>query len=94
MCTIIKLEAEPSGFHLVESQSHREENWMGEGWTEVPPELVETVMQCGGWCSLEMQDGVLAGITPAERPETPPEPVQEPTADEIFNALLGVQQHA
>lgn len=93
MCTIIKLEPEPWGGHLVESQSHRKENWMGEGWAEVPPELVEAVMQCGGWCSLEMQDGALVGLTPTERPPEP-EPVREATADEILNALLGVQQNA
>ena len=80
MLTIIKIEPEPWGGHLLQSQSHRTENWMGAGWIAVPPELEAAVWRCGGWCELEVRDGVLAGITPAARP-TEPEPPPDPQAD-------------
>ena len=31
MLTIIEIQARPDGGHGLESQSHRTENWMGEG---------------------------------------------------------------
>ena len=83
--TIIKREPEPWGGHLVESQSHRTENWMGGDWIAVPEALEAALYACGGYCELEIQDGVLVGLTPTERT---PEPEPEPTAQEDAEALL------
>lgn len=85
--TIIKREPEPWGGHLVESQSHRTGNWMGGDWIAVPEALEAAVWQCGGWCELEIRDGVLAGLTPTGRP---PAPEPEPGLEDIINTLLGV----
>lgn len=84
MLTIIEAEARADGSHGLQSQSGRTECWM-EGWLAVPEELEEAVWACGGYCVLEVQEGVLTGITPVERPAMP-EP--EPTEAELLRAEL------
>ncbi len=86
MLTIIEIEARADGGHGLQSQSRRTECWL-EGWIAVPPELEQAVWDCRGYCTLDIQDGVLVGLTPGEAPE-PPAP--EPTDTEILNTLLGV----
>lgn len=68
--TIIKLEPNEHGFRAMQSQSHRKECWM-EGYITVPAELEETAWKSAGWCDLEIQDGVLVGIAPTEKPVMP-----------------------
>ena len=89
MLTIIEIEAREDGGHGLQSQSHRTECWL-DGWIAVPRELEETVWGCRGYCQLEIQDGVLTGVIPGE---TPALPEAEPGADEVLNALLGVNEH-
>ena len=88
MLTIIEIAARPDGGHGLQSQSHRTENWMGDEWIAVPPELEQAVWDCRGYCTLEIEDGVLVGVTPGTPPE-PPAP--EPTDTDVLNALLGVE---
>lgn len=90
MLTIIKIEPEASGIHLVESQSHRTENWMGDEYVEVPDDLVPQLND--GWCDLTIEDGVLTALTPTKRPGPEPEPEPEPTDTEVLNTLLGVTE--
>ena len=90
MLTIIELAAREDSGHGLQSQSHRTENWMGEGWIEVPPQLEQAAWDCCGYCNLEIQDGKLVGITPVERP---PEPEPEPTAEEDLAGLLVDQEY-
>lgn len=59
--TIIKIEGN-NGYHTVESQSHREENWMGDEWIEVPEELELDLNR--GYCDLVIEDGILISVTP------------------------------
>lgn len=73
--TIIEIQVRPDGGHGLQSQSGRESCWL-DGWITVPPELEETAWGCKGYCTLDIQDGVLTGITPGEVPE--PEPPEEP----------------
>lgn len=82
MLTIIEIEARSDGGHGLQSQSHRKKCWL-EGWVAVPEELTQAVWDCGGYCELTMEDGVLTAITPTQRPD-PPEP--EPTAGEQLRA--------
>ena len=88
MTCIVKIEGH-NGFHEYESQSHRVSNWMGDEWIEVPEALVPTLYECGGYCDLQIEDGVLVGITPTERPEPEPEPYV-PTTEERLAALESV----
>ena len=82
MLTIIERMPRADGGHGVQSQSHRKECWL-EGWVEVPEALTQAVWDCGGYCELTVEDGVLTGVTPSERP-TPAE--QEPTEMEQLRA--------
>lgn len=71
----------------LEYQSHRNypENWMGDGWIAVPPELEARARACCPYCVLEIENGALVNITPLERPE--PEPAEpEPGELEILQA--------
>lgn len=69
MCTIIRTNTTNSGFHPIQYQSHRAENWMGPEWVEVPPDFLDLIND--GWCDLTIEDGVLVGATPKERPPEP-----------------------
>ena len=66
MLTIIELEAREDGGHGLQSQSGRDACWL-EGWIAVPNTLTETVWASGGYCDLEVREGVLVGVTPRER---------------------------
>lgn len=83
--TIVRISSD-FGMHEYESQSRRTENWMGAEWLEVPESLVSSLYACGGYCDLQIEDGVLVGITPTERPEPEPEPYV-PTTEERISAL-------
>lgn len=91
---IIAIHALDTGQHPIQSQSGRTACWL-EGWVEVPEHLESAVWDSLGWCDLDIQDGVLVGITPTERPEPEPEPEAPPTeleqlrADIDFLAALG-----
>lgn len=54
----------------LEYQSHRRypENWMGDGWIAVPPELEARARASCPYCVLEIENGALVNITPLERP--------------------------
>lgn len=74
--TIIQIKSMENGQHPIQSQSGRASCWI-DGFVEVPAHLEASVWSSMGWCNLDIQDGVLVGITPTERPEPEPEP--EPT---------------
>lgn len=82
MLTIIEIQAGSDGGHGLQSQSHREKCWL-EGWIAVPEKLTRAVWDCGGYCDLTIEDGVLTAVTPKERP-APPE--SEPTEEERLRA--------
>lgn len=78
--TIVEIAARPDGGHGLQSQSGRTECWL-EGWIAVPEELADTMWACKGYCTLDIQDGVLVGVVPGE------EPVREPDPREQIDAL-------
>lgn len=63
--TIIKIESN-NGYHTIESQSHREENWMGDEWISVPEELVDKLNR--GYCNLVIKDDILVDVVPTDIP--------------------------
>ena len=73
MSTIIHTDTK-----LIESQSHRvyPENWNGDDWIAVPPELENMVQENAPYCELVIEDGVLVSITPTERPAPDLEPIK------------------
>lgn len=84
--TIIKVEPLSDGQHPIESQSSRTSCWLDD-WISVPDNLEAQVWETLGWCDLDIQDGVLVGITPTERPEPEPEPETVPSYEERLAAL-------
>ena len=88
---IIAIEPLENNLHLIESQSHRKSVWV-DGYIEIPSKLVEEVTATGGYCDLVIEDGVLVGVTPTEKPEPEPAPEPEPTTEELLNAMLGVSE--
>ena len=84
--TIIEVSSDQRGFHNLQSQTGWDKCWL-DGWIEVPPQLEAQVWDTLGWCNLNIQGGVLVGITPIQRPD-PPEPESKvPTAEERLAAL-------
>lgn len=73
--TIVKIQGEV-GFHAFESQSHREKCWL-PGYIEVPQTLEADLIASGGWCELTIENGVLASVTPTEKPAPDPAPPTE-----------------
>ena len=84
--TIIKIEKNENGAHLLERQSGRTQCWL-DSYIAVPDHLEEKAWEAMGWCDLDIQDGVLVGITPTERPEPEPEPETVPSYEERLFAL-------
>lgn len=84
--TIIQLSALPTGQHPIEAQSGRASCWL-DGYIEVPSNLESAVWDSLGWCDLQIENGVLTGITPTKRPDPEPAPTPAPTLEERVAAL-------
>ena len=85
MLTIIEIKGRVDGGHGLQSQSGRTECWL-EGWIAVPPQLERTAWDCCGYCELTIEDGVLVGLTPGQKPEPAEGPEQAPTEMERLRA--------
>lgn len=84
--TIIQISQLYTGQHPIQYQSGRASCWL-DGWIAVPAHLEAAVWETLGWCDLTIENGVLTGITPTDRPEPDPEPVEMPTTEERLYAL-------
>ncbi len=76
--------------YYVESQSHRTYpmNWNGDGWLPVPPDFEAVVAENAPYLELEITDGEITGVTPAERPEPEEEVVEtDPLETAIMEGL-------
>lgn len=71
--TIIKITSLENSQHPIQSQSGRTSCWL-PGYIEVPAHLERAAWATLGWCDLDIQDGVLVGVTPTEKPEPEPAP--------------------
>lgn len=76
LLTIIEIAAHEDGRHGLVGQAGKAECWL-EGWIEVPDELENTAWTCHGYCDLDIQDGVLVGITPKPIPKPVPTKEQQ-----------------
>ena len=59
-----------------------------DGWAEIPEEMI--LPFSFPFVDIEVEDGIVTSITQREVPPSPPEPEEQPTTDEILDALLGV----
>lgn len=72
--TIIEINAREDGSRNIQSRHGAARVWE-DGYIEVPVHLEAAVWATYGWCDLQIEEGVLVGITPTKRP---PEPELEP----------------
>ena len=85
--TIIQIDPLESGQHPIQSQSGRCACWL-DGYIEVPSHLEAAVWATYGWCDLQIDEGVLVGITPTERPPEPEQEPKPPLAEDITLDML------
>ena len=81
--TIIEINAREDGSRNIQSRHGAARVWE-DGYIEVPVHLEAAVWATYGWCDLQIEEGVLVGITPTERP---PEPEPEPSPLDRLGAL-------
>lgn len=73
--------------HDVQGSSVHTENWLGDGWYIVPPELEDSAIESLGYCVLDFDDdGNVVGLTPTERPVF--DEVIKRTAQDDTDALI------
>ena len=82
---IIKINADKDGYHQVQSQEGRSENWMGIEWAVVPPDMQQAAVASCGFCTITVRNGVVTSLVPVARP---PAPTLEPTPEEERDAML------
>lgn len=93
-CVISKEAFGEYHVHDIQTNSAWSENPYGNDYAVVPDDMVHDIMETRGFCDIELnEDGTeVISFTAREIPEIPePEVEVEPTADEILNALLGVE---
>lgn len=93
MLCVIEIKANANGWHDIQTNS----TWTKcpyEGYAIVPPEMVKSIMETGGYCDIELNEAKteIISFTPTEKPYVP-EPEKEPTTKEILNTLLGVTEN-
>ena len=67
--------------------THPNDNWMGDDWALVPPELEAKARELAPYCELVWDGEELADII--DNGLRPPEPEPEPTVGELLNLILG-----
>ena len=82
---IIEIKADKDGFHNLQGQDGRSENWMGDGWAVVPTEMQQAAFSSCGFCTITVRNGVVTSLVPVARP---PAPILEPTPEEERDAML------
>ena len=83
--TIIEINAREDGSRNIQSRDGAARVWE-DGYIEVPVHLEAAVWATYGWCDLQIEEGVLVGITPTKRPPEP-EPEPEPAPLDRLGAL-------
>ena len=83
--TIIEILARENGSRNIQSRHGAARVWE-DGYIEVPAHLEAAVWATYGWCDLQIEAGVLVGITPTKRPPEP-EPEPEPSPLDRLGAL-------
>ena len=66
--------------------THPNDNWLGDEWSLVPPELHEKAFELAPFCDLVWQGDTLLDIV--DNGTAPPEPEPEPSIEELLNLIL------
>ena len=93
-CVISKATFGEYAVRDIQTNSAWSENPYGEDYAIVPDDMVTAIMETRGFCDITLTaDGTeVVEFTAREIPEIPTEIVtSEPTADDIINAMLGLE---
>lgn len=93
-CVISKATYGEYAVRDIQTNSAWSENPYGEDYAVVPDEMVTEIMETRGFCDIELNDDgtEVVSFTAREIPEIPTEEVTaEPTAEDIINAMLGLE---
>ena len=93
-CVISKATFGEYAVRDIQTNSAWSENPYGEDYAVVPDDMVTAIMETRGFCDIVLnEDGTeVVEFTAREIPEIPSEDVKtEPTADDIINAMLGLE---
>lgn len=82
------INTQTKGYQMQSTRTYPE-NWEGEGWLPVPPELEGKVRENYPYYELVIQDGALVDVTPTERPEEPEEP--EPPSGDLEQRVAALE---
>ena len=94
MFTIIKVAADETGQHDIQSQSGRTRPWL-EGYIIVPAHLEAKAWESLGYCDLVIDEetGALTDIIPTEKPEPPePEPGEATLEERVGNIESAIER--
>lgn len=94
LCVISKAVIGEYSVHSIQTNSAWSANPYGEDYAVVPDAMVPDIMATKGFCDIVLsEDGTeVVSFTAREIPEIPKETVTaEPTADDIINAMLGLE---
>lgn len=80
---IIEIAALENGAHRNQTGTFR--NGLPDGWAVVPEGLA--IPQAFPFVSIEVEDGVVTGMTAGTVPEPEPEPEPEPTLEERVTSI-------
>lgn len=85
----IEIEALENGAHRNQDSTL---SYIPEGWAIIPDTI--EIPDTFPFVNIEVEDGVVTKMTAGVVPEPipMPEPKQEPSADDVLNALLGVSE--
>lgn len=90
--TVISKFTWENGGRDIQSNSSWSANPYGDDYAVVPDDMYEAIWETRGFCDIELsEDGTeVVSFTAREIPVFP-EPLPEPTTDDVLNALLGVE---
>lgn len=95
LCVISKATRGENAMHDIQTNSAWSANPYGEDYAIVPDEMVTAIMVTRGFCDIVLnEDGTkVVEFTAREIPEIPSDDVKtEPTANDIINAMLGLEE--
>lgn len=92
VCVISKEAFGEYAAHQIQASGCWTSNPYGDAFAIVPGDMVDAIMETHGFCDLVLnEDGTqVVSFTAREIPDIP-DPETEPTADDILNAMLGVE---
>lgn len=93
-CVISKATFGEYSVHDIQTNSAWGENPYGEEYAVVPDEMVQDIMETLGFCDIILNEDEtdVVSFEAREIPTIePPKETTEPTADDIINAMLGLE---